>query len=128
LPARCPQLREKQSQCSLEVIATERVRLLLEAASAVMADCSILDGDISLDVTVIAPAGRQMPDATNLLGGIGDVLQARATGADVEHLGPLAQVACFHDDAQIREVHYRCVDGAEVGYEVVIGPTDRLTE
>jgi Holliday junction resolvase RusA-like endonuclease len=100
----------------------ERVRRLLEAASLSMADRHCLAGDIELDVTVIAPRGRQLPDATNMLGGIGDVLQARVTGAVVDHLGVLAQVACFHDDAQIQQVQYRRLDGDQPRYTVVIRP------
>jgi hypothetical protein len=57
-----------------------------------------------------------------MLGGIGDVLQARATGADVAHLGPLALVACFRDDAQIQEIHYRRFEGSQLGYVIVIRP------
>ena len=87
-----------------------------------MSGRELLAGDICLDVTLTAPRRQRLPDATNMLGGIGDALQARATGADVEHLGPLGSVACFHDDAQIQELHYRRVDGAEVGYIVFIRP------
>ena len=79
----------------------ERVRRLLEAASSAMGGSEPFDGEVEVDVMVTAPKGHQVPDATNMLGGLGDVLQARATGADVEHLGPLGRVACFPDDAQI---------------------------
>jgi hypothetical protein len=87
-----------------------------------MSDCELLAGDIRLDVTLTAPTGLRLPDATNMLGGIGDVLQARVTGADVEHLGPLGSVACYQDDAQIREIHYRRREGPELAYAVVIQP------
>lgn len=59
-----------------------------------------------------------------MLGGIGDVLQARATGADIAYLGSLAFVACFQDDAQIREIRYRRIDDTRVGYMIVIRPLD----
>jgi hypothetical protein len=61
-----------------------------------------------------------MPDATNMLGGIGDVLQARPTGANIDHLGHLARVACFDDDAQIRQIQYQWVESADVGYLVIL--------
>jgi Holliday junction resolvase RusA-like endonuclease len=115
-----PRKGEAKSMLALGHPDSHRVRKLLEAAHGAMADCELLDGDISLDVTVTAPRRRVTPDATNMLGGIADVLQTRPTGADVEHLGPLAQVGCFLDDAQIREIHYRLVESAEVGYVIVI--------
>ena len=72
-----------------------------------MLDSELLVGDIGLEVTVRTRRGHRLPDATTMLGGIGDVLQARRTGADLEHLGPLARVGCFEDDAQVQEIHYR---------------------
>ena len=97
-----------------------RVRRLLMAAADAMTDRRLLTGAISVDVTVTAPLGYLLPDATNMLGGIGDVLQARASGADVVHLGDLDRVACYHDDAQIQAIHYRRVVGEELGYVVIV--------
>jgi hypothetical protein len=99
-----------------------RVAALLAAAEPVMSGHDVLSGDIRLDVTVTAPTTARLPDATNMLGGIGDVLQARATGAVVDHLGPLGAVACFLDDSQIQEIHFRRRKGAELGYVVLIRP------
>lgn len=48
----------------------ERVRRLLEAASSAMGSRECLDGDIELDVTIAAPRGLPLPDATNMLGGL----------------------------------------------------------
>lgn len=48
---------------------------LLTAASTAMCNRELLAGGIHLDVTLTAPTGRAWPDATNLLGAIGDVLQ-----------------------------------------------------
>jgi hypothetical protein len=97
-----------------------RAHRLLEEAAAAMHDCEVITGDIALDVTITARKGDRLPDATNMLGGLADVLQARTTGADVDYLGPLASVACSHDDAQIREIQYRRLERDEVGYRVVI--------
>jgi hypothetical protein len=80
----------------------------------------MLGGPLRLDVVVRAPEGTRLNDATNLLGGIGDVLQARGTGADVTHLGELASVACFRDDDQISEIHYLREWAGPLGYDVVI--------
>jgi len=101
-----------------------RVQRLLMKASDAMAVRELLVGDISLEVSLTAPSGTRLPDATNMLGGIGDVLQARTTGANVEHLGRLARVACFYDDAQIREIHYRRTERDNIGYVIVIRSLD----
>jgi hypothetical protein len=85
-----------------------------------MSDREPLAGDIRVDVTLTAPTSLRLPDATNMLGGIGDVLQARVTGADIEHLGPLSSVACYQDDAQIQEIRYRRREGPELAYVVLI--------
>lgn len=111
---------EAKSMLSAGHIHTERVRCLLEAAQGVMAGREPLIGPVRLDVVIRAPDGTRLNDATNLLGGIGDVLQARSTGADVSHLGELADVACFVDDEQISEVHYRREWTEQLGYELVI--------
>jgi hypothetical protein len=59
----------------------ERVRLLLEAATGAsrLIGWAIASGDIGLDVLLRAPSGRPPGDATNYLGGIGDVCRTRAT-------------------------------------------------
>lgn len=101
-----------------------RVQRLLREASDAVADRELLVGDISLEVSLTAPSGTRLPDATNMLGGIGDVLQARTTGAKVEHLGHLARVGCFYDDAQIREIHYRRTDRDNISYVIVIRSLD----
>jgi hypothetical protein len=101
----------------------QRVAALLAAAQAVMSGHDVLSGHIRLDMTLTAPTTARLPDATNMLGGIGDVLQARATGAVVvDHLGPLGEVACFLDDSQIQEIHYRRRQGVELRYVVLIRP------
>jgi hypothetical protein len=93
-----------------------RVRALLEAAQQALAAGAhpIEHGEIALELVIVSP--EQPPcDATNVLGGIGDVLEQKTRRGDtVAHLGPLAQVALFANDRQIREseergeqVHYR---------------------
>ena len=75
--------------------------------------------DIALELVVRGPR-RPPSDATNMLGGIGDVLQDKAIGnrGDLTHLGDLALVALYRDDHQIREVSYREEASAQPGYTV----------
>lgn len=56
------------------------------------------------------------------VGGVAGVLQARSTGADVTHLGSLASVGCYIDDAQIEQIAYRRMDGANISYSVRLWP------
>jgi hypothetical protein len=57
-------------------------------------------------------------DATNYLGGIGDVLESKGHRGVLDHLGPLATVALYPNDRQIREVRYREEIAPERSYEV----------
>lgn len=77
---------------------------LLEAASLAIEVTALLAGDIELEVTVFAPVEYRRPDATKMLGGIGDVFQTRPTSANVDHLGAPARVACFQDHSAAKEV------------------------
>ena len=113
---------EAKSMLSKGHPQAHRVRRLLLAAADAMIDRQPLTGAISVDVTVNAPRGHLLPDATNMLGGIGDVLQARRSGADVEHLGDLDRAACYYDDAQIQAIKYRRFEGDEVGCVVIVRP------
>lgn len=111
---------EAKSMLAAAHVHSQRVRRLLEAARPAMAGRALLATPLRLSVVVRAPEGTRLNDATNLLGGIGDVLQARRTGADVAHLGDLADVACFLDDGQISEISYRREWAGPLGYEVVL--------
>jgi hypothetical protein len=58
-------------------------------------------------------------DATNQLGGVGDVLQARRSRlVDTAHLEDLARVALLQDDAQITEIRYSRMDAPAARYWV----------
>lgn len=111
---------EAKSMLSAGHVHAARVVALLEAARDAMVGNKLLVGPVSLDVVVRAPRGVQLSDATNLLGGIGDVLQARTTGADVAHLGDLGTVACFQDDAQIAAITYKQKTDDKPGYDVFL--------
>ena len=101
-----------------------RVRRLLEEAATAMAGRELLSGAIGLELLVSVPPGRRVADATNMLGGVGDVLQARSTGADTTHLGELADVACYSDDNQIHEITYKSVPAPTLGYRVRLWTLD----
>jgi hypothetical protein len=87
----------------------ERVRALLLAArnAAQENKWATTTAEIGLDLVVRGPA-RPPSDATNYLGGVGDVLQEKVSrpNLDVSHLADLAMVALYADDRQIREIRY----------------------
>jgi hypothetical protein len=100
-----------------------RVRLLLEAAQqacTAQGFTPIAQGRVGLDVVVHAPAGQNPADATNYLGGIGDVLENKAHRGTLEHLGDLAVVRLYANDRQIKEATYREVDADQASYTVTI--------
>ncbi|MFY1703021.1 hypothetical protein ACN28G_14960 [Micromonospora sp. WMMA1923] len=98
------------------------VRTLLEAAAAASqrVGWTTVDVDIALDVVVRTPAGRPPGDATNYLGGIGDVLQGKSHRADIDlsHLAALRDVALYVDDRQICRVTYLVEHAASASYSV----------
>jgi hypothetical protein len=102
-----------------------RVRQLLTAAQAVTSRVgwTPLTVDVAFDLVVRGPA-RPPGDATNYLGGIGDVLQDKTNrpNLDLAHLGDLAAVALYRDDQQIRQISYREESAAEPGYSLRIRP------
>jgi hypothetical protein len=85
-----------------------RVLALLEAAAEVTDEVFRSDLRAPLGLEVVLH-GRTVPpsDATNYLGGVGDVLEAKARRGEVGHLGALASVALFENDRQIEEVRFR---------------------
>lgn len=99
-----------------------RVRALLEAAcvAAQRSGWTPLTDLVSLDVVLRRPPEHHGGDATNFLGGIGDVLQnkRRAGGAGLTHLGVLVDVALYVDDRQIRQISYREEPAAAPSYSV----------
>jgi hypothetical protein len=64
--------------------------------------------DVAPDVIVRSPSARPPGDATNYLGGIGDVLQDKThpVNIDLSHLDALQAVALYLDDRQICRVTY----------------------
>jgi hypothetical protein len=100
-----------------------RVRRLLEAARQALADqhfLPIADGYVGIEVVLHAPVGGARSDATNYLGGIGDVLEDKANRSALDHLDDLAAVWLYRNDCQIKEVTYREVESDEPGYTVTV--------
>lgn len=98
-----------------------RVVALLEAAQAELSGTAgrpLFGRDpLGLAVTLMSPAPPPS-DATNYLGGICDVLEAKDRRGAVPHLGSLASVALYDNDSQIREVHFTWEPDPSTGYEV----------
>jgi hypothetical protein len=106
----------------------QSVRMLLEAAAAASrrTGWTMATEDIALDVIVRAPSGRPPGDATNYLGGIGDVLQDKShpINIDLSHLGVLQAVALYLDDRQIRRVTYNAERADTPSYSVRVSALD----
>lgn len=107
----------------------DRVVRLLEAARGFLADhpdAGCGDKPIRMEVVVgVSPTTRS--DATNYLGGIGDVLQRKGLRGSLPHLGELAGIHLFNDDRQIAEVDFRFEPADEPSYTVVLACTEMAT-
>jgi hypothetical protein len=98
-----------------------RVRALLEAArDAVGTGFEPLTEPLGLEVALRTPDDKDPWDATNYLGGIGDVLEVKSRRGSLEHLGALATVGVYQNDRQIKDVRYRIARAAEASYTVRI--------
>ncbi len=102
----------------------DRVVSLLTAARDAMAAGGLTHGFggrlLALEVVV---RSRTMPpsgDATNFLGGIGDVLQDKHRRRELGHLGDLAAVSVFNDDKQVVRLVYEAIQADTECYTVTI--------
>lgn len=103
----------------------DRVIRLLDAArdAAAAVGWRCTKEPIGIDVVLRVPGYHRVADATNLLGGIADVLEAkdrreRVTPGVTGHLGELAGVGLYDDDAQIHSILYRRDESSSIGYMV----------
>ena len=106
-----------------------RGRALLEAARAALrdGDWQFTNEPIGLELIIYAAEGRDPWDATNYLGGVGDVLQNKSRPLprlDLSHLGELRQVALYENDRQIQEISYRQSPGRVSSYSVRLWTLD----
>lgn len=98
----------------------ERVTTLLRAAQAAVADTRqpvFPNERLGFELVLAAPVPPPS-DATNYLGGVADVLEAKSRRGALEHLGDLAAVALYTNDRQIHEVHYHYEQATEPRYFV----------
>ncbi|MDH6245512.1 hypothetical protein [Mycobacterium sp. OTB74] len=99
----------------------ERILALLRAARRACLEhgfAPIETGGVALAVITRSSAG----DATNILGGIADVLEnkpVRAHRSSIDHLGDLATVWLYQDDKKIKQITYREERG-EPSYTVTV--------
>jgi hypothetical protein len=117
-----PAKNEALSMLGMKHSHAPRVRALLEAARREISSkgFAVFEGPIGLDVELHAPPDRDPWDATNYLGGIGDVLEVKARRGVLDHLGGLAAVGLYLNDRQIREVRYRQLPAEHARYRVRI--------
>lgn len=96
-----------------------RVLKLLEAAKRTLGSTGPIFGASPVGMELIVRSPNEPPaDATNFLGGVGDVLEAKGRRGVLDHLGELAQTSLYANDRQIHEVRYRWEKAPEVGYVV----------
>lgn len=100
-----------------------RVLKLLEAARDATAKAEarhLGSSPIGLELVLRCRRDGNRGDATNYLGGLGDVLESKAHRGQLEHLGEFAQVALYENDRQIEQVGYRWEGAQEPSYTVRI--------
>jgi len=114
-----PAKSEARSMLGAEHPHAPRVVALLEGARAAITEGAQPFGSklIGLEVVLSSP-GSPPSDATNYLGGIGDVLEEKSRRGAFEHLDGLANVSLYDNDLQIRELHYRHEDASTTKYTV----------
>jgi hypothetical protein len=103
-----------------------RVLDLLHAARDAVADGRWSPGSsasLALELVLTSPAPPPS-DATNYLGGVGDVLEDKVRRGELAHLGDLAAVALYSNDRMFHEVHYRWERSDRTGYNVRIWVRD----
>jgi hypothetical protein len=114
-----PKKSEAKSLWAADHPHANAVRKLLVGVHDKWAGNAPLEAPVGLDLILWAPDNADLGDATNYLGGIGDVLQARRpTNIDLGHLGGLAQVAIVKDDRQVRRISYELIVSSPSRYRV----------
>jgi hypothetical protein len=127
IPDYPPAKNEAKSMISADHPHLDRVLRLLAAAQRARSEqglAPIADGAVSLDVVLKAPAGQERADATNYLGGIGDVLEDKAHRGSLDQLGDLAAVWLYRNDRQIKQVSYQETEANNPSYTVTVRSLD----
>ena len=118
-----PAKNEAKSMLAAGHVHTERVLALLRAASdeAGRGEPAVYFPRESLGLELIVTGPEPPPsDATNYLGGVGDVLEDKRRRGDLPHLGELAGFALYGNDRQLHDVRYRWEHGPDIRYQVRI--------
>ncbi|MGM1063875.1 hypothetical protein [Saccharothrix sp. Mg75] len=105
----------------------DRVRVLLEAARGAITKQGFTPEPgkaVALDLEVRVGPGTRPADAPTALGGVGAVLQDKASRGGLPHLADLASVWLFRYGHQLKQVSYREVEGADTGYTVSVRVID----
>jgi hypothetical protein len=117
-----PAKNEAKSMLAAGHTHSGRVLGLLEAVRAAVegrVSPTFANELVGLELVVRSPV-EPPADATNFLGGIGDVLEAKNRRGVLEHLGDLPRVALYANDRQIQAVTYRWERANAVSYSVRI--------
>lgn len=98
----------------------DRVFSLLSAARTAAAGSEFtpkLTEPLGLELVIFGPT-EPPSDATNYLGGVGDVLEGKSHRSGLDHLADLVPVALYANDRQIQEIHYRREQAADQRYTI----------
>ncbi len=104
-----------------------RVRSLLHAAQEASAGQGFTPAGheaVALELTVHRAQEDRLSDATNFLGGVGDVLKDKRYRRPLLHLDDLAAVWLYRNDRQIKQVLYREDVAARTSYTVTVRVLD----
>ena len=115
-----PAKNEAKSMLAAGHLYADRVLHLLEAAKVAIGNqrSPVFGGDaLGLELIVYSPT-EPPSDATNYLGGIGDVLEAKDRRGALPHLGELIDVALYVNDRHIHHVLYRWERAPATRYSV----------
>lgn len=82
---------------------------------------------IGLELRVACLRDHDRSDATNYLGGVGDVLEDKLQRRNLDHLGDLASFGLYANDRQIEVVHFRWEPNESLSYTVRLWALDGLT-
>jgi hypothetical protein len=115
-----PAKNEAKSMLAAGHTHSDRVLKLLAAAkAATRSQHSPVFGSDAVGLELIVHSPMEPPaDATNFLGGVGDVLEAKDQRGVLDHLGDMANIALYANDRQIQAVTYRWSSASDTGYLV----------
>ena len=115
-----PAKNEAKSMLAAGHTHSDRVLKLLAAAKTAMSSQhSPVFGTNPVGLELIVHSPVEPPaDATNFLGGVGDVLETKDRRGVLDHLGEMASIALYANDRQIHAVTYRWSSASDIGYSV----------